>query len=421
MTALMIEGDEEQRYGTTDRSSSKHKKSDHRHAVTAAVATACVRFGWGQSQFVEAMLDTPAKAGNNARNMVHRKGRQHGVTYLERVWERAQDLVGDTRIIASRPDAHFDLLALRDRIASAHWKGTAGSSAMRVMMAHWHAAYRAGGRKYTLSHREAAEIAGCTARTAYLCATKRLPRWLQCTEVGSGDKGSTWILLDGPSQQRPTSMGAQPEGGTSSVSELRNGELDGAVVGRLMGLDAFAHRGLGSSSLKLVAALHLRDQQSVSELIEAATVSQATAYRHLNRLAEHGLAFCINGIWELTQTTRAALQGVWEGWDQVAAEVGTYGTSWRRQQRHQDERAVWRGMVIPRMRERRASNVIPIRGDEVKPGYVVDGMVVDPMTGEIIDGLVVADDGRFMLLDDDLDYDELTRRARESQMMYLAA
>lgn len=407
MATLLVDGDTGQRYGSSTSKSSTRAKAQHQHAVLAALAAGCVRYGWTRDQFAEALLDWPSRSGSSVRQMsitsAHRR--------LDKVWARAQHLVRYSTPIGSREDAIVELVALRDTIASAScWRGTAGSTALRVMMAHWHAAKKAGGRMYTLSHREAAESAGCTARTAYL-ASKRLISWgwLNLVEVGTAEKGSTWYLKDG-SQQRHTRRGAQPGGALSNVSMLRNGELDGAVIERLMSLDAFAHRGLGASSLKLLAALHRRDPQSVAELTETALVSTATAYRHLSRLAEHGLVTREDGLWALTETAAEALSGAWEGWETVAAEVGTYGTSWRRQQAHKDQRAVWHGMVVPRLRERRMPDVVPVRGDEVQQDWVVDGCAIDPATGEIIEDLVVASDGRFLLVVDEPDYDELMRR-----------
>lgn len=407
MTTLMVDGDTGQRYGSTDSKSGKKSKAQHEHAVLAALAAGCVRYGWTRDQFVEALLDNPSRPGSNLRQRSITSAHRH----LDKLWARAQHLVRYTAPIGSREDAIVELVALRDSIASAScWRGTAGSTALRVLMAHWHAAKKAGGRMYTMSHREAAETAGCTARTAYL-ASKRLVSWgwLQLVEVGTADKGSTWYLKDG-SQRRHTPTGAQPGGSLSNVSTVRNGELDGAVIERLMGLDAFAHRGLGASSLKMLAALHLRNPQSVAELIETAMVSQATAYRQLKRLAEHGLVTREDGLWALTETAAEALAGAWEGWDTVAAEIGTYGTAWRRQQAHKDQRAVWHGMVVPRLRERRMPDVTPVRGDEVEDGWVVDGCVINPATGEIVEDLVVASDGRFLLVVEEPDYDELMRR-----------
>ncbi|MFE6000322.1 helix-turn-helix domain-containing protein [Streptomyces sp. NPDC056454] len=405
MTALMIEGDRDQRYGSTTPASSKRAKSAHRHAVTAAAAAAAVRYGWSSDQFAEALMDCPSRPGSGVREMSQSSAHR----YLDAVWERAKRLVGTVQVIDSRQEAIIDLISLRDKITKFNWRGTAAASAMRVLMAHWRAARKAGGRIYTLSHREAAESAGCTTRTAYLCATERLGRWLRVVEVGTADKGSTWCLLGGDSQQRHTPWGAQPGGALSNVSEVRNGELDGGVIEALMSLDAFAHRGLGASSLKILAALHQQDGQSVTELTESAMVSPATAYRHVKRLAEHDLVTRECGLWTLTETGREALSGAWEGWDTVAAELGTYGTAWRRQQAHQDQRAVWRGMVVPRLRARRMPDVTPVRGDEVHPDWVVDGEVVDPSTGEVIPDMVIASDGRLLFINQEPSYEELVR------------
>ncbi|MFI7020506.1 MarR family transcriptional regulator [Streptomyces sp. NPDC050164] len=66
-------------------------------------------------------------------------------------------------------------------------------------------------------------------------------------------------------------------------------DIDSTVIGRLMGHDAFAHHGLGSSALMIIGALHARPAQSIAELVGSASVSRATAYRTLRRLADHGL------------------------------------------------------------------------------------------------------------------------------------
>ncbi|MFH8483112.1 helix-turn-helix domain-containing protein [Streptomyces sp. NPDC018055] len=411
MNAVMIEGDPDCQYGSTSSSSSKRAKSAHRHAITAAAAAGAVRYGWNLKQFSQALMDWPSRPGSGVRAMSQDSAHR----YIDAVWERAKTLVKTVRVIDSRHEAIFDLVDLRSKIAAFTWRGTAATSAMRVLMAHVRAAFRAGGRMHTLSYREAAEIAGCTPRTAYLCATKRLGRWLRLVENGTSEEGSTWCLLDGTSQQRHTPRGAQPGGAHSNVSEVRNGEMDGEVIETLMSLDAFAHRGLGASSLKIVAALHRRDRQTVAELVESATVSPATAYRHIKRLAEHDLVTRDSGLWTLTETGREALSEAWEGWDTVAAKVGTYGTAWRRQQAHRDQRAVWLGMVVPRIRTRSMPDVTPVRGDEVHPDWVVDGEVIDPATGEVIPDMVIASDGRLLFINQEPSYEELVRMNQLAQ------
>lgn len=412
MAGVLIDGDTEARYGSTDASSLQSSKSKHGHAITAAIAAAAVRHRWTRDQFTEALIDWPSTGGNHVRNMSMPSAHK----YIDKVWERARQCVGAGVAIDSRQDAIIDLIELRDRITSASWRGTSGSTALRVLMAHWKAAYRAGGRVYTLSYREASEMAGCTSRTAYVATTQRLKGWVRLMESGAGDKGSQWMIFEDRSQRRHNPMGAQPGGAQSNVSNVRNGDLDGAVISQLMSLDAFAYRGLGASSLKLLAALSRQDKQTAAELTESAMVSTATAYRHLNRLAEYALVSRDGNLWILTETAQEALSGAWEGWDTVAAEVGTEGTSQRRLELHKAQRLVWHEITLPRLRERRMPNVTPVRGDEVDQRWRWGNQVIDPATGEIISDMVVASDGRLLLIDEEEpSYDELVQMSQLAQ------
>lgn len=411
MAGVLIDGDTECRYGSTDASSLQSAKSKHGHAITAAVAAAAVRHRWTRDQFTEALIDWPSTGGNHVRNMSMPSAHK----YIDKVWERAVKCVGSGVAIGSRQDAVIDLIELRDRITSASWRGTAGSTNLRVLMAHWKAASRAGGRVYTLSYRETAEIAGCTARTAYIATTQRLKGWVRLMESGSGEKGSQWMIFEDRSQRRHNPKGAQPGGAQSSVSNLRNGDLDGAVISRLMSLDAFAYRGLGASSLKLLAALSRNDRQTAVELTESAMLSVATAYRHLKRLAEYDLVARDGSLWVLTETAQKALSGAWEGWDTVAAEVGTEGTSQRRLELHKAQRLVWHEITLPRLRERRMADVTPVRGDEVAQACRWGNEVIDPATGEVMEGMVIASDGRLLWVDEEPSYEELILRNQLAQ------
>lgn len=398
---------------------SKSPKADHGHAITAAVATACARSGWTRLDLHYAIFQSTARAGQHARDIARHSGHDRAAAYLDRVWERATALVAESGI-SSRQDSIADLIALGDRISYSYWGGTARGTDLRVLTAHWKIAKRAGGRLHTASYREIAESAGCALNTAFT-ATRRLVRdgWLRQVNSGTREHGSAWMLLDGLSHGGNSPRGRQA-GGASSVPSVRNGELDAEVIEKLMGLDAFAHRGLGTSSMKILAALHLSDSQTVRELTESAAVSSATAYRHLVRLAEHELAAKIGEVWTLTTTAKEALAGPWEGWDEVANSVGTYGASWRRQQLHDDQRATWYGQTLPRLRERRMPDVRPVRGDEVPAAMRWGSQVVDPVTGEVLEGFAVASDGRLIMIQDEPDYDELLRRSREAELAYAA-
>jgi hypothetical protein len=422
MARLMIEGDVDDTYAlTARRRRDKSASNNHGHAVTCALATATARAGWHRSQFLDALLEWPSKAGAHARSMRHNKGHKEAEPYLQRVWDRAQTFMqGST--ISDRKDAVADLMELRSIIASMPWKGTAENTALRVLMAFWHAARKAGGRTFTLSYREAAEIAGCTAATAYKAVQKRLKdRWVRLMENGEGESGSTWYLMNG-SHKRNIPKGAPASPRPSNVSPVRSLEVDADVLQRLIGLDAFAHRGLGMSSLKVLAALAARDSQTVKELIETACISQATAYRVLKLLAKHSLAAKVGEVWQLTETAQEALSEAWGGWDEVADQEGTLGTLARRQALHKAQREVWLTHTLPRLRQRRMPDVVPIRGDEAS-GCTWDGVAFDPATGEVLPDLVVASDGRLLFLgaEPEPDYDTLLQRAREAELAYNAA
>ena len=109
-----------------------------------------------------------------------------------------------------------------------------------------------------------------------------------------------------------------------------------------MGHDAFAHHGLGSAALMLISALHQRPNQTVGELVGTSSVSRATTYRTLQRLAQHGLVQHTGETWALAPR---ALDGFGEnlpdaacglaaqlaqGWDAVAEQHGTTGVADRR-------------------------------------------------------------------------------------------
>jgi DNA-binding MarR family transcriptional regulator len=411
MAALIVEGDLDGIYGIKARDRrDKSARNNQGHAITAALAAGAARAGWTYRNFEDAILYSPSVGGRHARTILDRKSYREAGPYLERVWARAANLITESSI-SDRQDIAAELIALREKFTSIGWKGTAGNTALRVLMAFWEAAYKAGGRTFTLSYREAAEIAGCTAHTAYKAVNKRLKRWLRLMQPGEGNTGSTWYFMNG-SHERHTPKGAQPPPAQSNVSTMRNAELDAGIIARLMGHDAFAHRGLGMSALKLLAALGARDGQTVKELIESACVSQATVYRVTKVLAGHELVEKVGEIWQLTEEAQKALSGAWDGWDEVADRVGTLGTGERRQALHKAQREAWINITLPRLRQRRMPDVVPIRGDEVQRGCSWGGEAFDPRTGEVMSDLVVASDGRFLFLgsEPEPDYDELLRR-----------
>lgn len=199
-----------------------------------------------------------------------------------------------------------------------------------------------------------------------------------------------------------------------------------------MGHDAFAHQGLGSAALMLISALHQRPHQTVAELVGTSSVSRATTYRTLRRLAEHGLVTHTGETWALApralegfgnslpdaDTGRAATPA--QGWNRVAEQHGTAGVAARRKALHATERAAYRE-ALDRLAEHRSKAVVIVRDgrrvlvpaprpDEIPPTWhALDGRVLDPVTGRPAADWRVATDGRLILITpaDQRSYDEL--------------
>lgn len=216
-------------------------------------------------------------------------------------------------------------------------------------------------------------------------------------------------------------------------------DIDSAVLGRLMGHDAFAHHGLGSAALMLISALHQRPHQTVAELVGTSSVSRATIYRTLRRLADHGLVQHTGETWALApralkgfgnslpgaDTGRAAATA--QGWDKVAEHHGTAGVADRRKALHAAERAAYRE-ALDRLAEHRSKAVVIVRDgrrvlvpaprpDEIPPTWdAPEGRVLDPVTGRTASDWRVATHGRLILITpaDQRSYDELAAAHAEA-------
>ncbi|MFD8814003.1 CAP domain-containing protein [Streptomyces sp. NPDC059627] len=199
-----------------------------------------------------------------------------------------------------------------------------------------------------------------------------------------------------------------------------------------MGHDAFAHHALGSAALMIISALYARTGQTLTDLICSSSVSRATTYRTLQRLARHGLVQHHGETWTLTHH---ALHGIdhsptasrtapglpaAQSWDEIAQQSGTAGTAARRKALHADQRAAYR-QTLERLAEHRSHAVVivhdgrqllvpAVRADEIPPvRQAPDGQVLDPATGRPAEEWRVATDGRLILITpaDQRSYDEL--------------
>ncbi|MFJ8508505.1 hypothetical protein [Streptomyces avermitilis] len=216
-------------------------------------------------------------------------------------------------------------------------------------------------------------------------------------------------------------------------------DIDSIIFGHLMGHDAFAHHGLGSAALMIISALHVRQHQTAGELAGTSSVSRATTYRTLNRLACHGLVQHTGATWALAPRalegfgvslpdgdTGVAAESA-QGWDEVAEQHGTSGVTARRKALHAAQRAAYQE-ALDRLVEHRSQAVVIVRDghqvlvpaprpDEIPPAWhAPDGRVLDLVTGRPVADWRIATDGRLILItsSDQRSYDELAAAHAEA-------
>ncbi|MGW3130651.1 helix-turn-helix domain-containing protein, partial [Streptomyces sp. NPDC001123] len=391
------------------------------------------------------LLHPEHEGGRHARTIALRSGQSRALDYIRRVWASASATVSTTLTLGSRHDAYEVLAALRDRIETTPWRGERGRTALRVLRAHLNFAEVAGGPLHHASERQTAEEAGIsrtTLRVVYETVLKPCG-WLRRLRVGHGREGSTWYLTLGSPRRRMTlavlsrSRTTQFPPDTAleewtTPETATTADIDSTVLARLMGHDAFAHHGLGSPALMIISALHARQDQTVGELVGTSSVSRATTYRTLQRLADHGLVHHTGETWALTPR---ALEGFGthlpdgatghtaapaQGWDKVAERHGARGVAARRKALHATERAAYRE-ALDRLAEHCSKAVVLVRDgrqvlvpaprpDEIPPAWhTPDGHVLDPVTGRPAADWRVATDGRLIFITpaDQRTYDEL--------------
>ncbi|MFE2708823.1 helix-turn-helix domain-containing protein [Streptomyces mirabilis] len=416
--------------------------AEHGHRITAAIACHVARIGGTFDQLTQLLLHPEHEGGRHARSIALRSGESRALGYIRRVWSSASEAVDTSRALGSRHEAYEVLAGLRDRIETTPWRGERGRTALRVLRAHLNFAETAGGLLHHASERQTAEEAGIsrtTLRAVYESVLK--PQgWLRRLRVGHGREGSTWYLNAPSSRFRTTQYPPDPALEEWPTPETATtADIDSTVLGQLMGHDAFAHHGLGSAALVIISALCQRPHQTVTELVGSSSVSRATTYRILRRLAEHGLSHHTGETWALTPR---ALEGLGsslpalvpgrdavraQGWDTVAEQHGTRGLAARRRALHAAQRAAYRE-ALDRLAEHRSKAVVIVRDgrqvlipgprpDEIPSAWRTSGgRVLDPLTGRATPDWRIATDGRLILItpSDQCSYDELAAAHAEA-------
>ncbi|MGW3446517.1 helix-turn-helix domain-containing protein [Streptomyces sp. NPDC001076] len=426
--------------------------AEHGHRITSAIACHVARAGGTVDQLTQLLLHPEHEGGRHTRSIALRSGQPRALDYIRRVWASASDAISSTIALGSRHEAYEVLAALRDRIETTPWRGERGRTALRVLRAHLNFAEIAGGPLHHASERQTAEEAGVSRTTLRVVyeTVLRPQGWLRRLRVGHGREGSTWYLGDGNipgrggpalvSRFRSTQFPPDPALGEWTTPETATtADIDSTVLSHLMGHDAFAHHALGSAALVIISALHQYPAQTVAELVGTSSVSRATTYRSLRRLADHGLVQHTGETWALAPR---ALEGFGirlpdadnrntaapaQGWAKVAEQHGTWGIAARRKALHTAERAAYQ-QALDRFAEHRSKAVVIIhdgrqvlipvpRPDEIPPAWhAPHGRVLDPLTGRPAADWQVATDGRLILITsaDQRSYDELAAAHAEA-------
>ncbi|MEU0945632.1 MarR family transcriptional regulator [Streptomyces canus] len=416
--------------------------AEHGHRITAAIACHVARAGGSVDQLTQLLLYPEHEGGRHARSIALRSGQSRALDYIRRVWASASATVGTTLALSSRHEAYELLAVLRDRIETTPWRGERARTALRVLRAHLNFAEIAGGPLHHASERQTAEEAGIsrtTLRVVYDTVLKP-GGWLRRLRVGHGREGSTWYLALGSAPSRLWTTQFPPDPALeewTTPETATTADIDSTVLARLMGHDAFAHHGLGSAALMIISALHQHPDQTVAQLVSTSSVSRATTYRALKRLADHGLVLHTGETWTLAPralegfgidlTDAGTSHTAAQGWAKVAEQHGTSGLAARRKALHAAERAAYRE-VLDRFAEHRSRAVVIVRDghpvlvptprpDEIPPTWhSPDGRVLDPTTGRPAADWRIATDGRLILItpSDQRSYDELAAAHAEA-------
>ncbi|MGW2105119.1 helix-turn-helix domain-containing protein [Streptomyces sp. NPDC001948] len=416
MHKLLIGGDTHGAYtaGNRQRGGKNTPSSDHAWAITRALAADAVRAGWDRSAFTQVLLDGPYKAGHHARTLQHRRGYDCAVAWVTRAWEGARLHVQSTDLITTRQDFHAALAAFRTSIERTAWKGTAGKTDLRNLIARMEICTHRGSWEHSVSERDLAERMGCSRTTAHNSSQRLLEaRLLRRLDSGSPTDGARWMLVrqtpHATSHDWSTHKGPKAGGVMSGPTARQPDEeasIDTLAAAQVMHQDAFAHRGLGSSGLAILAALAELDGQTIEQLQATASVARPTAYRQIDKLKSLGLVAKEGELYHLSPT---ALEGIGlrtDGcknpiisWDDAARRLGTHGVGERRRQRHQAQRAHWlrqQARLAENRRRARTASLSPHPSVAQLDFVRGDGCVMDPRTGDVINGLYVAADGQWI-------------------------
>lgn len=245
---------------------------------------------------------------------------------------------------------------------SVAWPGRTGNSDKATFRAHCAIAWRSARLTYQAGTREIAELASVAFVTAHK-ANHRLQDagLVRCEKTNVGTLATMYALGDVRSYITPSQINREgviqlctrADARKDATGDTNMSEDDVIRLAKLMGHDAFRHRGLGKSAWEVWYKLMMYPSMTAAELAASTGRHVSTVKRVLSRMER--IVDPITGeVFKLVEPgdgdTWKALDGDLDG---IARAIGTAGAGDRQKAKHEREREGWKRAID----RQRAGNV----------------------------------------------------------------
>ena len=290
--SLLTMGDTEGRYQS-------------RSEAEFAVIVWCINNGWSNDEVCELFRRC---AYDKAK---FRDREQNGFKYILSRCNKALKYINANR---SQVDRIID--GLYNFALSHNWPGRTGNTDRAVFTAMLDKSRECGQLEINASIREMAERSGIGKTTAHK-ALNRIP-FINCIEKSIDDFPGIWKI-------DTTQINSKVSKRDTSLHSLSNPAL--------VSHDAFSHRGLNKTGLRIVSAIKNKGFVSLPELVTLSGVSKMTVYRKIDPMHEAGIIEKRGDGYAVKVRLKTDYD-----LDMAAVALGVYGTSERRKKRHTKER-----------------------------------------------------------------------------------
>ncbi|WP_147404116.1 helix-turn-helix domain-containing protein [Nocardia panacis] len=312
LVSLISDGDTDGRYSG-------------RSPMALAIASGLRRCGYGFTAFRAAMTNRGNRGGAKYFALLDGEGNENPDGFLVRVWEKSADQWSPEEIAAG-------IAVVRARVGSVAWSGRTGNTDRSVMLALCELGTTSATTAMAFGVRRIAEAANLGSDKTVRGALGRLvdAGWLireKASDSGDADTfrfgpetGKVTALISSPHIDKRTMCGTDDHIGDDRVlmhPVFRNGS------------------GLGKSRGRTWFVLNQMDNPAtVKEIAEAVGGDRRTIDRHLNVLADHGLAVKTGNKWAAT--------GDYHRLDELAIELGAIDRVVQQMESHERQRHGYR-------------------------------------------------------------------------------